>query len=693
MNRCYTWMLILLLVTASAGGARADERLERIMMLWPSRDFDVLRVQINEALTTYREARDPRREAIAYLFLSLVDMNQGEVQNTLVHLGEATARFEAQGDFVGAWLAYWMFAEHERLRERQSDHVLAFYEKALAVLEKATPPAAPFSLDALMVVGPVVGLPPADYEPGTARPEIHKANVLQLLEVFTRSGYGAEFLTIGEMEKAEVQLRRAREAAARFDGRLDPPIDRLLGNLRRRQWRLDEARESYRKALEGLQVLRPMGFLLTPKQLRVEVFDDLAELEMLSGRIDDALAWNDRALELVRAENSPETEVTILRKRGERLVRGGRFAAAEEVFAQALALAGEHELFYAQVSIHVSSAQMNRTRGRYGAAAADVEKSLEALTRENNPFGEPVILGNLAVMYVQLGADDSARIVLERARQAAEKNGRCLDVAVIDLIESLRKYTNGELPVADLQEAVERWSRSPDVLSMPGSEQIAPLMTAIVGSIPIDPRVPVRSGVLADGMVELLQAGLLFSEGREFPRVRELALKALEVVPNAKHRAAALMMIGGSYLREGNDDQAIIYVSKAIDALDAATEHARADPLLSSAPVDSWSSTAFDVLIQLLVKHGRDQEAFAIAERARARVFLQLLGNHRVTPRGPENTLPAQEAEALRTQMLHWRQQARVAPSKQLDDDLRQARRRYEALMPRVMASTPSTRP
>jgi CHAT domain-containing protein len=676
-------VVILLLVAAGTRAASADDRLERIMMLWPSRDFGALRVQINEALTAYQEARDPRREAITWLFLSLVDMNADDAQNTRVHFGEATTRLESTGDYIGAWLAYWMLAEHERLRESQSDEVLAFYEKSFAMLEKAKSPSAPFDIDALMVVGPVVGLPPAEYE------GIDKPIVLQLLEVFTRMGYGAEFVQIGELEKAEAQLRRAKEAAAIFGGRIDPPIDFQIGNLRRRQWRLDEARESYGRALDGLKVLRPVG-LLTPKSLRVEVFGELAEVEMRSGRIDDALAWNDRALELVRAENSPETEVIVLQRRADTLVRGGRFAAAEKVFAQARALAEKYEYFGLQVSIDLSSERMNRTRGRYGAAAADLEKSLEALAKANEPFNESVILGTLAMNYILLDADDTAGILLERARQLAEKNGRCLDVAVIDLLESTRKFLKDEISFEDFEKAAEQWSRTPDALSVPGSEHLTQLMAAIMSSVPADPQLPVRSGMLAPGMVELIQGAALLSEDRELPLARELAMKALKVIPNAKDRAGALALIGGTYVKEGEDDKGIAYFRKAADALDAAAGEARADPFLSDSPgAAGGASSSFEELLQLLVKHGRYEEAFAVSERARARVFLQMIGNAHVSPRGAGNTLPAQEAETLRMQMMQWQQQARLAPSRQLNDDIRQARQRYEALMTRVKATNP----
>lgn len=682
MKRRPILLVIFLLMIAGTRVASADDRLEKIMMRWPSRDFSALRVQVDEALTVYRETHDLNREGVAWLFVSLLDVNADDAQNARVHFGEATTRLEGTGDYVGAWLAYWLLAEHERLRESPSDQVLAFYEKSLAMLQRAKASSAPFLPDALMVVGPVVGLPPGEYEGAD------EVLVLQLLEVFTRTGYGAEFVRIGELERAESELRRAANGAAIFGGRIDPPIDFQIGNLRRRQWRLNEARESYRKTLEGLEVLRPVG-VLTPKRLRVEVFGELTELEMLRGRFDEALAWNDRALELVRAEKSPETEALVLKRRAETLVRAGRFAAAEKAFAQTRELAEQTESFSLEVSVDLSSATMNRTRGRYGAAAADLERALEALARANAPFREPAVLGNLAMNYILLEADDSARLLLERARQAAEANGRCLDVAVIDLLESSRRFVKGELSYAAFQRAAEQWSRTPDAQSVPGSEQITQLLSSIMSSAPIDPQLAVRSGTLSDGMVELLQAAALFSEGRDFARVRELAAKGLKLIPNAKHRAGALALIGGTYVAEGDDDKGIAWFRKAVDAVDAAAGDARADPFLSASADAGASSSTFEILLQLLVKHGRYDEAFEVSERARERVFLQMMGNAHVSPRGAENTLPAQEAEALRMQMTQWQQQAQLAPGRGIDDDLRHARQRYEALMTRVKATNP----
>ncbi|HEX6084178.1 MAG TPA: CHAT domain-containing tetratricopeptide repeat protein [Thermoanaerobaculia bacterium] len=669
-------VLILLLAAALPCGATVDQRLVEIMMLWPSPDYDTATAWLNEALVTYRETGDRTSEATAHLFLSLLDMSRGEKQNARVHFGEATSRLEAEHDFAGAALAYWMFAEMERLSERPSDDVLAFYAKSLAMLEKARAPSAPFSIDVLMVIGPIVGLPPEDYEPNAASPEINKPIVLRLLEVHARTGMGAELVVIGELERADAELQRAKQASLRFGGRLDAPIDLHIGGLRRRQGRLEEARASYLKALEGLKVLRPVG-VFPPKRLRVEVFSELAELEMLHGRIDDALAWNDRALELVRAEQSAEVETLVVKRRAELLAKEGRFAAADKAFADALALAENHELFDLQATIRLNRAEMHRRRGRSGAAAADLEKALELLASSNEPFREPGILALLAMNYDQLGASDSARLLLEQARRAAEQHGRCLEVALVELLEATRSYLRDESSYDDFRKAIDQWLRTPDVLTFAGAEHMAQLIDAVMDAKPIDSRPVVGSGLVSDGMVELLQAGKLFGESRDYPRVRELALAALPRLADAKHRAMALVMIGGSYVAAGDDDTGIAYFYKAVDAFDAAAEGG-GDP-----------QRTFELLVQLLVNHGRHEEAFAVSERARARLFLLMLGNSRVSPRGSENTLPAQEAETLRVQMQQWEQEARLAPSRRLRDDLSDARRRYEALMPRVRVTNP----
>ena len=85
-------VFLLLLAAALPCGAKVDERLVEIMMLWPSRDFDTATVWLNEALAVYAETGDRTSEATAHLFLSLIDMSRGEGQNARVHFGEATAR-------------------------------------------------------------------------------------------------------------------------------------------------------------------------------------------------------------------------------------------------------------------------------------------------------------------------------------------------------------------------------------------------------------------------------------------------------------------------------------------------------------------------------------------------------------------------------------------------------------------------
>jgi hypothetical protein len=96
----------------------------------------------------------------------------------------------------------------------------------------------------------------------------------------------------------------------------------------------------------------------------------------------------------------------------------------------------------------------------------------------------------------------------------------------------------------------------------------------------------------------------------------------------------------------------------------------------------------FDALIETFLKQGRIADAFNVSERARARAFLQLIGNHRIQPgRGADAAL-VREAEALRTQIAEWESMPASAGARNVRNDLREAQSRYAALLTRLKLST-----
>src|SRR6185295_19368863 len=68
--------------------------------------------QLDLALATCRQRDETHREARCYFVLGLADIDSRNIQAARLHLEDAARRFEAAGDPVAAWRAYWVLVEH-----------------------------------------------------------------------------------------------------------------------------------------------------------------------------------------------------------------------------------------------------------------------------------------------------------------------------------------------------------------------------------------------------------------------------------------------------------------------------------------------------------------------------------------------------------------------------------------------------
>ena len=628
--------------------------------------------RLNAALALCRQPGDARREGHCNFLFGLADIEAGKGDAARLHLDEAGQRFEAAGDPVAAWRAFWALIEYERRFGRRPDLTLAVVEKALALLERAKRPDAPFRPDGLGELG-LAGAPLA---PGSI-----KSVLLRLFEAVSRNGYGAALLDVGEIEKAEAQLEIASQLAGPFGAMLDRSIARNVGHLRRRQWRLDEASESYRKAIAAPKTQLPFT-IDDRKEGDLVALHGLAEIEMLRGRTDDALAWNGRALDLARAAGERGTELSLLGDRAMILTRGGRLAAAEQVYANALAVAKAGGDLKGQAMLLSNRASMYMERGRYGAAIADGEKSQEIVASIDDPLLQLTLLADLAGMYFSVGAHDGANSAMEKARPLGDRNGTRFGKALLDVVAAGRAGTS-----ADLNKALERFLQLPEVRGIENIQQLAALLRAVSGPNPaVDLNAVDRGGLVLEAeLSDLLDVMSLLDQSR-FPAAREAAMRALDRNPNAESRSLLLTIVALTYAEEGQLEQCLEYGRRASDALDVALDGVLVDDLLSGF-FGTSRGRLFEIWAEGFALTNHPDQAFEMAERARARAFLQLVGSRRIRPRS--DSLVDREAEALRVQIAQWQQQSLVAPTKQLAADLRGARRRYQGLVTRVKVTNP----
>jgi CHAT domain-containing protein/tetratricopeptide (TPR) repeat protein len=653
LPRCYVLISILLI----AGAGRADDAL------------------MNAALAACRQPGNALREGHCSFLFGMAAIESKNVDAARLHLEEAGRRLEAAGDPVAAWKAFWVLAEYERRFGRRPDLKLAVLEKALAVLERAKKRDAPFPLDGLADLRDILNGSPL-------APSSVYLRSLQFFEAVSRDGYAAALIAAGELEKAETQLEIASRLAGPFGAMLDRSIARNVGDLRRRQWRLNEAMGSYQKALAAPKIQVP--FTVDDRQEGdVAALYGLAEIEMLGGRTDEALGWNDRSLALARAAGEQAAELSLLNYRATILERGSRFAAAEQVYANALSAARAKGDVKAQASLLLGRASMDQDRGRYGAAIADREKAVELLATIDDPLLESAVLAQLVESYFELGADDGARSGLEKARALADKRGAGLGKALLDVVATGHTGTP-----ADLNQALDRLLQRPEVREMENMQEVAALLRAVTGPNPVgDLNAVHRSGLVLNGAESELLGILSSLDQKRFPAAREAAMRTLALNPNAELRALVLAAVAITYAEEGQWERCIDYGTKASDAFDAALDGVLVDDLLSGFVGNR--RFFFDLLIEALVLTNRADQAFEVSERARARAFLQLVGTRRIRPRSDADSPLAREAEALRTQIARWQQEARIAPSKNLEDDLHGARLRYTGLRTRLKASDP----
>src|SRR5205823_3503781 len=134
----------------------------------------------------------------------------------------AATKLESAGDRFGAWFALFTLGAFESGRGRLNEGN-AIYEKALMVLQQAS--SAPFSLETLRAMAPVFGLPIENLDAIGAQPAIARMFFIPFAESVTRDKYAESLIEVGELRKAEEELKKAAELSAMFGGMFDASID------------------------------------------------------------------------------------------------------------------------------------------------------------------------------------------------------------------------------------------------------------------------------------------------------------------------------------------------------------------------------------------------------------------------------------------------------------------------------------
>jgi tetratricopeptide (TPR) repeat protein len=667
------------LVSDTIAAMPADP-LEKIGPLLTSGRAAEARPLLRQAVERYRAEKQLNREALALLLLGMADAGADDMAAARGDLQESATKLQQAGDPLGAWMALSSLAHVERNLDNLTA-ALAAHRHALAVIHDADAPDAPFTLDTILLLAPAFGMNPDILGPMKSQMALLKPVFLHsFAEPLTRDALAGILIETDRLDEAENELRSASAASAMFGGMFDSSIEAHMGHLRRRQHRYDEARESYKKALAAPKMALPG---LDAQRTDREILSALAMMEVQAGRLDDALAWNDQALQRAREAKNPGREAFLTEERGELLTNGGRYDDAQKVLEGALVLAATDPA--RRASIEHTLGALNLFRGNYGDAAIHLEKSIALYHQVKDDYSEAGVWTILAEVYVTTSMQGAGADAVAHAKALAESSGFRSAQAFVPLLEAMQHLVAGKATPQEMNAALDAWAKEPATAEVEDASTMYPALRAILSGA----GGKTASTSLAGGSANPILAGMEYMvEGRRLFQAgdpagaRERWLKGLQANPSKDLRVGYLALVGATYWKEGDAAQAIRYFTDAAQAMEVPIDGLHSDEMLAGY-LGGERHAYYDVVVELLAKQGRFDEAFSVAERARARAFLRLIGNSRLRGTGGADAALVREAESLRLEIVE--QEGRLGGG----SNLAEKRSRYEALLGRVQAANP----
>ncbi|HEV7484506.1 MAG TPA: CHAT domain-containing tetratricopeptide repeat protein [Thermoanaerobaculia bacterium] len=660
-----------------------DDPLAHVRDLLSSGCHAEARDELVKACHTFQQQSDVPGEASAWLLLGITDCSMGDMASAQAEIEEAAEKFIAADDPFSAWMSLFALAETAR-QQGQTETAISTHERGLALLQRAADPRSRFSLAVLKVLGPVFGASTDMLGPMAAYPEVVKPILLRFASVLAHDSYGAALLETGQLERAEKQLTQANEDDAMFGGLFDAQIAMHLGDLRQRQWRLDDARASYLRALAAGPTTRMMSAGAPIQELWI--LERLADLDLSSGRIEEALGWNDRALALVRETRQPQRETDILQKRAGLLQKAGRYQEAVALYDQILAVAKTNANLSLEASVESDLGALHMFQGTYGTSARHLERSIELYQTLNEPFLEAPTWILLAEVDMQVGMQDGVADALANARALARKSGFKLVAVMVDAISAAQGMMTGKGSPGDIEKSVNALLALPEAKEPLWRDLITVVVSMLRARLGLPESLDAQLSVGAPyfRVMSLMIEGKLLMNRGDYEGARAAWLRGLDANPNNDIRAGLYGVIGATYLVDGQREKSIQYFAKAASTIERTVDDVKVEEMLAGY-LGSNRRWYFDLLIETLVRQGNWREAFGQSERARARAFLRMVGNHRLnTERGADPRL-LRETEILRNDIA----KRDYAPGNARAGELIRAREHYETLLTRVKISNP----
>lgn len=444
---------------------------------------------------------------------------------------------------------------------------------------------------------------------------------------------------LGQREEADAEFVKTMELAA-GDPYREGWTRVRKGSLYSRQGKFDLAQGA---AMDARQLAEESG----DQKLAATAWYLLGEIYSLTGRYREAVLANERRLEIARSSGASDSDIAhALSQIAIDYRHLGRHSEAAALLRQALAVydrlgnpEGQARALYNLANVHGSAGDLD-------AAAAMMMQALDKAGQMENPRGLALVLNGLADVYTRAGNGAAAREKLTRAleinRDTRQPYGQATNLLSLGWLA---------LEAGDVDTAEQQVVAAGTLADKHGyARQRAGVRAALA-------HIAAGRGD-GDTALRRAEAALAIADSLDDPEARFEALESRAVAVEAA----------------GHGDSAGAWL-EAIDLLESWRGRLALGDLRMSVAEPRWS--VYEGAIRVLLEQSRDAEAFAVAERARARLLLETMAE-RDTSRAANKETEIR----LRLRERHAERAALADPEKTiaLDEEIDELEQRLSAL-------------
>ena len=430
-----------------------------------------------------------------------------------------------------------------------------------------------------------------------------------------------------------------------------------------------------------------------------------AEKFLRGGDLKRAFTEFDAAHLLAQASKDRSLQAHVLRGKGAAYVASGELERSLQAYGEARSLAQSLNDRNGEAETLTSMAWVYQYQGEAQKALQLYEAALPLIIHEKNKAGEVKIRVGIGLLYQSLGWPKKAAEQYVQAYSAAEANaekaGILASIGEIYLASGLGKKALGpykqaldlmqgqadpaaeagilvgmgrvHMSLGDWQTALRVLEEARQRMKEAGNRTVLAGIIATTGEVFYRIAISQARSPSSDGIgdLEAMSNALasLKSDAADPSKYFRMSLKEyqnalsmMQQVNNRDGEIGVLTNIGLAYDAWDKPRNALEYYTRAIEKLEELQAAARLDEFRTQVAAQSATVYQRAILLHIRLKH--PEQAFNLSERARARTFLDQLGNNHINLQGAMPAEFSHRLEALRQSHISLESQLRAEVSK-----------------------------